>query len=68
MAKKQEKPSGGGRLKVQGKSLVWVTFGPEDKAKIRTAAGFAGQPMSQFLAEQGLLAAEKILDKIRKQT
>jgi len=59
----KKKPSAGARIKAQGKSLVWVTFDRADKAKVRAAAGIAGKPMSQFLAEHGIMAAEKILEK-----
>lgn len=67
MAAKKKKASGGARIKGQGKSLVWVTLAEADKAKVRTAAGIEGLPMSQFLAAQGIAAAEKILEKFRNQ-
>lgn len=63
--KMSKKKSAGGRIREQGKSLVWATFSQAEKRKIRTAAAFAGQPMSQFLREQGLRAAEEILTKMR---
>ena len=66
MARKtSKKPSAGARLKADGKSLVWATFDEAEKQKIRTAAAFVGLPMSQFLREKGLAAAEIILEKMR---
>ena len=65
MPAKAKKPSAGARIKSAGKTLVWATFSEEEKQKIRTAAAFQGQPMSQFLREQGLTAAAKILEKMR---
>lgn len=62
---KKRKASAGGRIKAQGKSLVWVTFGESDKQKIRTAAAFRGLPMSEFLKQTGLREAAIILEKIR---
>ncbi len=59
-----KKKSGGARMRASGRSLVWVTLDDEQKQQVRTAAGFAGKPMSQFLIDAGLAAARKILDKI----
>jgi uncharacterized protein (DUF1778 family) len=62
--KPKKKPSGGAHIKAAGKSPLLLALDPSDKQKIRTAAGFAGLPMSQFLILHGVAAAEKILEKI----
>jgi len=62
--KPNKKPSGGANIKAAGKSPLLLAIDPSDKQKIRTAAGYEGLPMSQFLVKYGVLAAEKILEKI----
>lgn len=61
---KTKKPSAGARIKANGKSLVWVTFNEQEKRKIRVASAQKGQPMSQFLKDAGLRAAEKTLKNL----
>ena len=63
MAKKAA--SGGGRLKTQGRKLIWVTADQAQQSAIRMAAAASGLPMSQFLLQTGLEAAEKILKKAK---
>ncbi len=58
------KKSAAARIKEQGKSLVWVTLNTGDKKKIRVAAAECEMPMSEFLRQQGLAAADKILEKM----
>lgn len=62
---KKKKVSGGGRLKAQGKSLVWVSPDADQKERIRMAAAAAGKPMSQFLLDVGLAEADVILKRFR---
>lgn len=64
MAVKLKKKSGGAHIRDTGKSPLLLALDPDDKQKIRTAAGFEGLPMSKFLIKYGLMAAEKILEKI----
>ena len=59
-----KKPSGGAHIKAAGKSPLLLALTPDQKQKIRTAAGYAGLPMSQFLILHGLVAAEAVLKKI----
>jgi uncharacterized protein (DUF1778 family) len=59
-----KKASAGARIKAEGKSLIWVAPTAEQKDKIRVAAAVAGMPMSQFLLQHGLAAAESILKKM----
>ena len=56
------KPSAGARIR-DTRSLVWVTYDAADKKKIRLAAAELGIPMSQFVAEAGLMRAESISQK-----
>jgi uncharacterized protein (DUF1778 family) len=61
----KEKKSAGARIKAQGRSLVWVTLSEAEKRRVRAAAGYADQPMSQFIVAAALAAAEKVLAKNR---
>jgi uncharacterized protein (DUF1778 family) len=56
--------SGGGRIKSQGRSLVWVALDENEKKLIRTAAACVDLPMSQFLIKHGLKAAKAIVKKL----
>ncbi len=66
MPTKPKKKSAGARMRDAGKSLVWATFTEDEKADIRAAAGIAGKPMSQFVTDSALAAADKILENFRK--
>lgn len=57
-----------GRLKQQGKSLIWVAPTEAEKSQIRAAAAVQGKPMSQFVLDLALAASEKILSKFRNQS
>lgn len=63
----KKKLSAGGRLKKNGKSLIWSTYDDEEKSKIRTAAAFVKLPMSQLVSSLALAGAEKILKKFMNQ-
>ncbi len=59
-------PSGSDRFKRGTHKPILVGPTLAEYAKIRTAAAISGKPMTHFLLELGLIAAEKILDKNQK--
>ena len=61
--KKPGKRGGGTTLTRRGVSLIFVTPDAEQKKKIRVAAALAGLPMSHFVLQSGVTAAENILKK-----
>jgi hypothetical protein len=68
MAKKQptKKPSGGARLKTQGKSLVWSAYTDDEKQILRTAASFEGMSMAKATHDVMMAWAQDVLKRIRK--
>jgi uncharacterized protein (DUF1778 family) len=64
MAKKYT--SGSDRYKRGTHKPILVGATIAEHAKIRTAAAISGKPMTHFLLELGLAAAENILEKSQK--